>query len=87
MEDIYPKFKEHHIEFHQYNELDKADKAFLDDYFDKYVFPVLTPLSFGPANPFPNLINCSLNIAFILYDNIKKSQIYSFLQVPNFCPD
>ncbi|HOV91866.1 MAG TPA: polyphosphate kinase 1 [Candidatus Kapabacteria bacterium] len=86
MEDIYPKFKEHHIEFHQYNELDKADKAFLDDYFDKYVFPVLTPLSFGPANPFPNLINCSLNIAFILYDNIKKSQIYSFLQVPNFLP-
>jgi len=86
MEDIYPKLKEHHIEFHQYNELEKSDKSFLDDYFDKYVFPVLTPLSFGPANPFPNLINCSLNIAFILYDNIKKTQIYSFLQVPNFLP-
>lgn len=85
-EDIYPKLKENNIVFHQYTEIDEIDKVFLDDYFDKYVFPVLTPLSLAPTNPFPHLINRSLNVAFILYDNINREEIYSFLQVPNFLP-
>lgn len=86
MDDIYPKLKENDIEFYLYNQLDEMDKAFLDNYFDKYVFSVLTPLSMGPTNPFPHLINRSLNIAFILYDQVKHEEIYSFLQVPNFLP-
>ncbi|MEN6295172.1 MAG: polyphosphate kinase 1 [Chloroherpetonaceae bacterium] len=86
MEDIFPKLKENKIEFHLYNELNTEDKLFLNDYFDKYCFPVLTPLSLGPTNPFPHLINRSLNIAFILNDNTSKEEIFSFLLTPNFLP-
>lgn len=85
MDDVLPKLKEHGIEIHKYNSISHEDKLYLKNYFFEKCFAVLTPLSFGPTNPFPRLLNRSLNIAFILRDNIKgkSEKIYSFVQVPN----
>ncbi|OGU57764.1 MAG: polyphosphate kinase 1, partial [Ignavibacteria bacterium GWF2_33_9] len=43
-----------------------------------------TPLSFGPTNPFPQLLNRSLNIAFILKETRKDKveERYTFVQLP-----
>ena len=46
-----------------YEQLSKAQKAQADTYFDKFVFPVLTPLAVDTSRPFPLLANKSLNIA------------------------
>lgn len=85
VEDVLPKLKEHNIEIHKYNTLSHEDKVFLKNYFFEKCFAALTPLSFGPTNPFPKLLNRSLNIAFILKDNTKNKEEtrYSFVQIPN----
>jgi polyphosphate kinase len=46
-----------------YDQLDDAQREAADAYFDGYVFPVLTPLAFDPARPFPHISNLSLNLA------------------------
>jgi polyphosphate kinase len=88
MEEVLPALKNYGIEIHKYSSITESEKNFLKKYFNENVYPVLTPLSFGPTNPFPQLINRALNIAFILKDKNKgkTDTRYSFIQLPNFLP-
>ena len=68
LKDIMPGLAKNLIIERKYNELNASDKQTIQDYFVQNVFPILTPLILGPANPFPRLTNRSLNIAFVLKD-------------------
>ncbi len=66
--------------------LTAQQNAYLDDYFDREVFPVLTPLAIDPAHPFPHLLNKSLNL--ILRIEPRSSQAgsrpsYAVVRVPS----
>lgn len=86
LEEILPQLEKENIKIHSYNNITKNDKIQLEKHFRECVLPVLTPLSLGPTNPFPRLINRSLNVAFVLNDrtNISNEKHVAFLQVPEF---
>src|SRR5581483_1235320 len=50
------------IRFLQYEELDEADRKWVEEYYRAQVRPVVTPLALDPAHPFPQLLNKSLNL-------------------------
>jgi polyphosphate kinase len=56
------------VSLYDYDELDEAQRADVKRYFDEQVFPVLTPLAFDPARPFPHISNLSLNLAVLIKD-------------------
>lgn len=60
-------------------------KAFADDYFQRVVFPVLTPMAVDTSRPFPLLANKSLNIA-VLLTNAEGEEFYALVQVPSILP-
>ncbi|GAC1470257.1 MAG: polyphosphate kinase 1 [Isosphaeraceae bacterium] len=66
-------------------DLTEAHNAFLDDYFNGQVYPVLTPLAIDPAHPFPHLHNKSLNLILRIetVDQDPQRQLYAVLQVPS----
>jgi polyphosphate kinase len=60
----------------------------LDEYYDTWVFPVLTPLAIDPAHPFPHLHNKSLNLILQLesQDQDQQRSLFAVLQVPSVLP-
>ena len=60
---VIPALKKQGIVFLTPNEMDKKQQKYISDYFDKVLFPVLTPLAVDESRPFPLLANKSLNIA------------------------
>ncbi len=71
--EILPELNNHGIYIHKYSDLSEEDKSFLTDYFCKEILPLLTPRILDQAHPFPNLINCALNIIFVLKDKYSQS--------------
>ncbi|MBM2813640.1 MAG: degradosome polyphosphate kinase [Ignavibacteria bacterium] len=83
-EDILPALESEGIIIHRFETLTKDEIETLQEFFCESVLPVLTPHSLDPAHPFPQLLNRSLNIAFVLKDKTKTpmERKVAFLQVP-----
>ncbi len=82
---LLPALKKEAIEFLSPNALNPEQQALVDHYFDKFLFPVLTPLAVDRSRPFPLLANKSLNIAVRLINQEGESQ-FAFVQVPAILP-
>lgn len=82
---IIPALKKCRLKFLKIKELGKSQKQIIDEYFDKFIFPVLTPLAVDTSRPFPLLANRSLNIAVRLV-NESGEDIFAVVQVPSILP-
>jgi polyphosphate kinase len=68
-----------------YTDLEPWQKTRMQEYFDKIVFPVLTPLAVDPGRPFPHISNLSLNLAIIVRDR-RGEERFARLKVPDTLP-
>lgn len=84
------------------DELDSNEKKFIDEYFDEFVYPVLTPMAVDASRPFPLVRNKTLNIAALIRkrkeenSKKKKKDVYlgnvdadldfAMVQVPSVLP-
>jgi polyphosphate kinase len=68
-----------------YEELDDAQRAAADTYFANNVFPVLTPLAFDPARPFPHISNLSLNLAVLVRTHDGEDR-FARVKIPKTLP-
>jgi polyphosphate kinase len=76
--------KKEEIFFLKPNELNKNQQKFLQDYYLRNVYPVLTPMIVDKSRPFPLILNKSLNIALLLQDKVdEKEHIFATVQVPS----
>lgn len=73
------------IQLAEYAELDQRDRAALDDYFYRTVFPVLTPLAFDTGRPFPHISNLSLNLGVVVRDK-QGTERFARVKIPNTLP-
>jgi len=69
-------------------ELTFEQKLFLQDYYNDFIFPVLTPMAVDASHPFPFLLNKSLNIAVLLESERegKSKPLFAVVQVPSVLP-
>jgi polyphosphate kinase len=70
----------------KYSELNQHQHRYLQQYFEKRIFPVLTPLAVDPAHPFPVMSNLSLNLAIVLQDPDTKESRFARVKVPGSLP-
>ncbi|KAB2953337.1 RNA degradosome polyphosphate kinase [Heliorestis acidaminivorans] len=86
---LLPELQKEGIYFYSYHQLNKSQKAFVEEYFEHIVYPVLTPMAVDQSRPFPLLANKSLNIAVLLEPEqtlICKRLLFGVVQVPSVLP-
>ena len=81
---LLPALKKCGLRFVRVEDLNKTQRQHLDRHFDKFFFPVLTPLAVDTSRPFPLLANKSLNIAVRL--SKEGEDIFAVVQVPSILP-
>ena len=68
----------------KHEELTEAQAAYVDDYFEENVYPVLTPMAVDSSRPFPLIRNKSLNIGSLLSKKGEKKELeFATVQVPS----
>jgi polyphosphate kinase len=63
------------------SELEDGALQRVREFFQRDVFPVLTPLAVDPGHPFPHLFNKTLNLA-VLLDREDGTEHFGIVQVP-----
>ncbi len=69
-----------------YEELTDKQSKFVDKYFEKDVYPVLTPMAVDSSRPFPLISNKTLNIGALIHDKKKDVVDIATVQVPSVLP-
>ncbi|WP_423230591.1 RNA degradosome polyphosphate kinase [Oxobacter pfennigii] len=64
-------------------ELTDEQKNYVQDYFVKNIYPVLTPMVVDQSRKFPLVLNKTLNIALLLNKNGSEDCYFATVQVPS----
>lgn len=83
---ILPALAEHDIQIVDYGDLGPDARNEVDDYYDKKVFPMLTPLGVGPGHPFPFLSNLSVSLAVRLNLPGQDEPQFARIKIPSNRP-
>ncbi len=70
----------------KYTDLSEKQSKYVDKFFDKDVYPVLTPMAVDSSRPFPLISNKTLNIGALIRDKKKDVIDIATVQVPSVLP-
>src|SRR5882762_8586611 len=82
-----PALAEHGIRVLALHELDAEARRFVDEYCEKELDPLLTPVTVDPTHPFPRVINKALCLGFLLRRRRRSALTYTgVVAVPRALP-
>ena len=65
-----------------YVDLNQEQRTYINEFFEEYIFPVLTPLAVDPSHPFPYISNLSLNLAVVLKEPKIDNELFARVKIP-----
>jgi polyphosphate kinase len=91
VEELKPLFRQNGFVISEYDELSVENTQKVNEYFNRIIFPMLTPMVFDNYHTFPTLMNNRLLFGVVTKNptettNQQKEQKVSFVQVPQNLP-
>jgi len=84
---IDPQLRQNGIFFLRWEELTESELDFLNQYFENYLFPVLTPLAVDPGHPFPFISNLSASYGVLMRNpNRQEEEFFARVKIPDNFP-
>jgi polyphosphate kinase len=85
---LLPELRRAGIRLLDWEELSDENRAFAQDFFQREVDPLLTPIAIDPAHPFPRVLNKALCLALLLRRKRKSSGplVLGVVTVPRALP-
>lgn len=81
---VMPALRDEGIVIEDYTDLPARDRKALTRYFERQIFPVLTPLAVDAGHPFPHISNLSLNMLILIED--ERGEHIARMKVPPILP-
>jgi polyphosphate kinase len=85
-QEILPNFEKNHLDVVGMGDLDSSDRQIAIDYFNKTIYPMLTPMVFDQTHTFPSLLAKTLIIGVVSKNEDAKDvadcKKLSFVQIP-----
>jgi polyphosphate kinase len=87
-EHLLPAFEKQHIKIISHGERNTAQRAWVRQYFNREVKPLLIPVGLDPSHPFPQVANKSLNFIVRLggKDAFGRANEIAIVKVPRVLP-
>lgn len=85
-EDVLPALAREGVVLVPYRELSESDRERVEHFFQRELFPVLTPLAIDAGHPFPRLPNLSYSLLLELLDDEYDEPRLGVVQVPGVLP-
>jgi polyphosphate kinase len=85
---LLPEMRKHGVRLLDWKELGDEARAHAQNYFQREVDPLLTPISIDPAHPFPRVLNKALCLAILLRAKRRSSGplVLGVVTVPRALP-
>lgn len=87
-EQLLPELRRQQIRLLEWKELSDEARAFAQDFFQREVDPLLTPIAIDPAHPFPRVLNKALCLALLLRRKRRSSAplVLGVVTIPRALP-
>jgi polyphosphate kinase len=87
-EHILPELSSKGVHLLRHQDRNEEQRAWVKDYFDREVRPLLTPIGLDPAHPFPQVVNKSLNFIVELSgkDAFGRGTAIAIMKAPRVLP-
>jgi len=85
---LLPEMRKQGIRLLEWSELDEDAQSFAQNFFQREVDPLLTPIAIDPAHPFPRVLNKALCLAILLRAKRRSSGplVLGVVTVPRALP-
>jgi len=80
--ELLPELADHGIRIVRFTELEQPARQALREYFERSIFPVLTPLVVDPAHPFPFISGGSLSLALNIRHPATGQDRFARVKIP-----
>ena len=84
-EDLLPMLHEADVHVRVLEDLSDSERSFMDQYCERELHPVLTPITVNPAHPFPRVVNKALCLAVLLKGK-ENETLFGVVTVPRLLP-
>jgi polyphosphate kinase len=81
-DELLPLLAQQHIYILDYEQLDERQHKALHSYFERAIFPVLTPLAVDAGHRFPHISNRSLNLAVVIKADATYGDRFARVKIP-----
>jgi len=85
-EQLLPELRKHNIYIKSIGKLNKSEKSFADTYFNKQLYPIITPLAVDETHPFPFISNKSRSFAIKLKNPSSEETRFARIKIPANLP-
>src|ERR1700757_3804603 len=87
-EELLPALAKHQIRILPVGNLNPKATELAKTFYDRRVYPMLTPVTVDPTHPFPHVLNKALCIAFLLRRRRRASEkpVFGVVTVPRALP-
>jgi polyphosphate kinase len=87
-DELLPALAKHQIRVLAVDQLNPTAEKFAKAFYDRRVYPMLTPITVDPTHPFPHVLNKALCIAFLLRKRKRNGEkpLFGVVTVPRALP-